>query len=236
MGNLVSTTQWSAILAIKDLSNPNAQKALANLCKKYWTPLYIYVRKKGYSLEDAQDLVQGFFADLIDKEYLKKVDKEKGKFRSFLLTAMNHYLINEWDKTRAQKRGGDKKLLSLDFEEAEVNYKNQPSDELSPDKIYERQWAINLLNRVFNNLKKEFDEDGKQNIFENIKNYLTYDDSDYSYMEIAQRVGMTEGAIKVTVHRARKRFGQLLRDEIVNTVSDPSEVEDEIRYLFTVFD
>lgn len=236
MGQFLSTTQWSSIILLKDLKNPEAQIALANLFKKYWTPLYIYVRRKGYNVEDSQDLVQGFFTDLIEKEYLKKADKEKGRFRSFLLSSMNHYLINEWDKKKALKRGGDKIILSLDFEEAEGNYKKEPSSSLSPDKIYERQWVVSLLNMVLDKLKQEFTENGKEQVYEEIKGCMTYEDTDTTYSEIAQKLGMSEGAIKVTIHRARKRFKELLHNEIMQTVANPNEIDDEIRYLFLAFD
>lgn len=231
----LSSTHWSAVINAQDLNNPEAYQALAKLYEKYWLPLYVYVRRKGYNVEDSQDLVQGFFTKLIEKEYLKKVSKEKGKFRTFLLMAMNNYIMNEWNKSMAQKRGGGSVPLPLDFETAEKIYSLEPATDISPDKIYERLWVTSLLNRVMDELGNEFSQKDKKDLFRYIKSYLIYDDPNDSYADIACKLQISEGIVKTSIHRARKRFGDLLKIEISHTLADTKDVEEEIRYLFSVF-
>jgi RNA polymerase sigma factor (sigma-70 family) len=212
--------------------SPQAHQALETLCRNYWYPLYAYVRRQGHSAHDAQDLTQAFFARLLEKNYLADVQREKGRFRSFLLASLKHFLANEWDREQALKRGGGKRLIALDEESAESRYKLEPKDDLSADKIYERRWALTLLDQVLAKLRGEFEKDGKLDQFETLKQYLSGGRTSVSYAQAADKLGMNEGAIKVAVHRLRKRYRELLRAEIAQTVATASEVEAEIRYLF----
>jgi RNA polymerase sigma factor (sigma-70 family) len=212
--------------------SPQAHQALETLCRNYWYPLYAYVRRQGHSAHDAQDLTQAFFARLLEKNYLADVQREKGRFRSFLLASLKHFLANEWDREQALKRGGGKRLIALDDDSAESRYKLEPKDDLSADKIYERRWALTLLDQVLTKLRGEFEKDGKLDQFEALKQYLSGGRTSVSYAQAADKLGMNEGAIKVAVHRLRKRYRKLLRAEIAQTVATASEVEAEIRYLF----
>ena len=212
--------------------SPQAQQALETLCGNYWYPLYAYVRRQGHSAHDAQDLTQAFFARLLEKNYLGDVQREKGRFRSFLLASLKHFLANEWDREQALKRGGGKRLIALDEDSAESRYKLEPKDEVSADKIYERRWALTLLDQVLAKLRGEFEKDGKLDQFETLKQYLSAGRTSVSYAQAGDKLGMNEGAIKVAVHRLRKRYRELLRAEIAQTVATASEVEAEIRYLF----
>ena len=212
--------------------SPQSQQALEMLCGNYWYPLYAYVRRQGHSAHDAQDLTQAFFARLLGKNYLADVQREKGRFRSFLLASLKHFLANEWDREQALKRGGGKRLIALDEDSAESRYKLEPKDDLSADKIYERRWALTLLDQVLAKLRGEFERDGKVEQFETLKQYLSAGRTSVSYAQAADKLGMNEGAIKVAVHRLRKRYRELLRAEIAQTVATASEVEAEIRYLF----
>jgi RNA polymerase sigma-70 factor (ECF subfamily) len=212
--------------------SPQAHQALETLCGNYWYPLYAYVRRQGHNAHDAQDLTQAFFARLLEKNYLADVQREKGRFRSFLLASLKHFLANEWDREQALKRGGGKRLMALDEDSAESRYKLEPKDDLSADKIYERRWALTLLDQVLAKLRAEFEKDGKLEQFETLKQYLSAGRTSVSYAQAADRLGMNEGAIKVAVHRLRKRYRELLRAEIAQTVATASEIEAEIRYLF----
>src|SRR5688572_18941874 len=212
--------------------SPQAHQALETLCGNYWYPLYAYVRRQGRSAHDAQDLTQAFFARLLEKNYLADVQREKGRFRSFLLASLKHFLANEWDREQALKRGGGKRLIALDEDSAESRYKLEPKDDLSADKIYERRWALTLLDQVLAKLRSEFERDGKLEQFETLKHYLSAGRTSVSYAQAADKLGMNEGAIKVAVHRLRKRYRELLRAEIAQTVATASEIEAEIRYLF----
>jgi RNA polymerase sigma-70 factor (ECF subfamily) len=209
-----------------------AQEALEALCGNYWYPLYAYVRRQGHNPHDAQDLTQAFFARLLEKNYLADVQREKGRFRSFLLASLKHFLANEWDRERALKRGGGRKLIALDEDSAESRYKLEPKDDLSADKIYERRWALTLLDQVLSKLRTEFEADGKTQQFDTLKDYLASGRTSVSYAQAAERLGMNEGAVKVAVHRLRKRYRELLRAEIAQTVATASEIDAEIRYLF----
>lgn len=229
------TTQWSVVLAAVGGQTEASRKALALLCERYWYPVYAYIRKRGHDVEDAQDLTQGFFARLMEKDYLKDVKRERGRFRSFLLASVKHYIANEAARARAQKRGGGQAPLSLDFEVAEGRYRLESVDDLTPDKIYERRWALALLDRTLGRLRDELAGESKANTFERLKPYLTSDAPRAPYRQLAEDLGTTEGAAKVAVHRLRRRFGDLVREEIVQTLANPDEVEDEIQYLFAVF-
>lgn len=225
------TTCWTLVLNAGGPKAAVAGEALEHLCRAYWYPLYAFVRRKGYAPHDAQDLTQGFFSYLLDKETLAKVAPEKGKFRTFLLTAMTNFLANEWDKEQAQKRGGGRKIQSLESEAAESRYQLEPSHDLTPERLYERQWAISLLDRVLANLRAEFEARGDLALFEELKVALTGNAD--SYAEVARRLGRSEGAVKVAVHRMRRRYRALVLAEVADTVAD-SEVEEELRHLFEI--
>ena len=219
-------------MAAGGTDSPRAYAALETLCTNYWYPLYAYVRRQGHGPHDAQDLTQAFFARLLEKNYLADVQREKGRFRSFLLASLKHFLANEWDRERALKRGGGRKLIALDDDSAESRYRLEPKDDLSADKIYERRWALTLLDKVLNTLHAEYEQGGKVEAFEILKPYLSAGRTSVSYALAAEKLGMNEGAVKVAVHRLRKRYRELLRAEIAQTVSTASEIEAEIRYLF----
>ena len=202
------------------------------MCQTYWHPLYAYVRRLGHSPPDAQDLTQEFFARLLEKNYLADADESRGRFRSFLLAALKHFLANEWDKASAQKRGGGQILIPIDFNAAETTCHFEPADETTAEKIFERRWALTLLDQVLRRLRAEFVRDGKEKLFEELKPTLTEASRSVRYAEIAARLGATEGAVKVAVHRLRQRYREVLRAEIADTVASPGEVEDELRSLF----
>lgn len=227
-----ATTRWTVVMAAGATDSPRACAALETLCTNYWYPLYAYVRRQGHGPHDAQDLTQAFFARLLEKNYLADVQREKGRFRSFLLASLKHFLANEWDRERALKRGGGRKLIALDDDSAESRYRLEPKDDLSADKIYERRWALTLLDKVLNTLRAEYEQGGKAEAFEILKPYLSAGRTSVSYAHAAEKLGMNEGAVKVAVHRLRKRYRELLRAEIAQTVSTTSEIEAEIRYLF----
>ena len=224
------TTHWSVVLTAGHSDTPRARAALETLCQTYWRPLYAYVRRRGYSLEDAQDLTQEFFARLLEHNRVGSVSPEKGRFRSFLLASMNHFLADEWDKARAQKRGGGK-VTFLDLRDAETKLGEQAPETLTPEKAFERRWAITLLEQVYQHLGQEYKEQGKAGLFEALRGSLAGAGGTAPYAELARQLGMTEGAVKVAVHRLRHRYRELLRGTIAETVSGPAEVEDELRYL-----
>lgn len=209
-----------------------AMEALEILCRTYWYPLYAYVRRRGFSPHDAQDLTQAFFAHLLGIDFLKSIAREKGKFRSFLLAALNHFLANEWDKAQTAKRGGGARFISLDDEAAESRYRLEPVDEASPEKIFARRWALTLLEQVMTRLRAEFAANGKAELFDELKAFLSGGHGKSTYADVAARLRLTEGAVKVAVHRLRQRNRQLLRAEIAHTVSSPAEIDDEIKHLF----
>lgn len=228
------STRWTIVLTAGRSDTTQARAALEKLCQTYWYPLYAYVRRQGHLPEDAQDLTQAFFAKLIAKHYLGDVDRTKGKFRSFLLAALKHFLANEWDKFRAQKRGGSHTVIALDAQTAESRYHLEPVDAMSADKIYERRWALTLLDEVLKRLREEYVADGKAALFDQLKETLTGERGSIPYAEIGQRLGMGEGAVKVAVHRLRQHYREQLRTEIAETVASPGEVEEELRHLFSV--
>ncbi len=229
-----ATTHWTVVLAAGRGASPGAFEALEQLCRTYWYPLYAFIRRRGHDAHEAQDLTQGFFARFLEKNYLGDVDRSKGRFRSFLLASLKHFLANEWDRRNALKRGGGRTVIALDDREAESRYRLEPKDEWSADKIYERRWALTLLDRVLARLQEEFVSAGKAEQFEHLKLFLSLGKNAAPYADVAAKLGMTEGAVKVAVHRMRHRYRELLRNEIARTVSSPAEVEEEIRCLFQV--
>jgi len=212
-------------------SSPEAKTALATLCETYWFPLYAFVRRQGYDAQDAQDLTQGFFTRLLEKKDLRDVQRERGKFRSFLLASMKHFLMNEWDRTQAQKRGGGQRMLSVDFDEAESRLRLEPSHEQTPEVIFEKQWALTLLDRVRAVLREEFVRAHKAEQFDRLHVYLTGEKSVVTYAEVAEELRISEAAVKMAVSRLRRRFHKRLRKEIAQTVATEDEVDDEIRAL-----
>jgi len=220
------------VLAAGGADSPAAKEALVRLCERYWMPLYVFVRRQGYSVHDAQDLTQGFFARLIEKQDLAGVDRARGKFRSFLLAAMKHFIANEWDRARAQKRGGGITMLSFDDADAERRYEQEAADPSTPEQHFDRRWALTLLDQVLARLGEEMAGAGKADLFEALKFSLT-GAGGAAYGEIARRLGTTEGALKVAVHRLRDRYRTLLRAEIAETVGSAADVDDELRQLFS---
>jgi DNA-directed RNA polymerase specialized sigma24 family protein len=233
-GTDFTTTHWSVVLAAGQGDSPQAAEALERLCAGYWHPLYAFVRRQGCSPPDAEDRLQTFFACLLEKHYLNEVDRSKGRFRSFLLAALKHFLANEWDRARAQKRGGQIQFLSLEGELAEGRYSEEPAAEVTPERVYEKQWACVLLERVMERLEQDFNEAGKGHLFAALKGFLVGDRPSVSYAALAAKFETTEAALKMKVQRMRYRYQRLLREEIAQTVASPEEVEDEIRYLFSV--
>jgi RNA polymerase sigma factor (sigma-70 family) len=226
------TTHWSLVIAAGQRESPESVDALVRLCTTYWYPLYAFVRRQGYRSEDAQDLTQAFFAKLLEKNYVGAADRQRGKFRSFLLASLKHFLSNERDYARARKRGGGQPVMSLDFESAETRYRHEPADTMTPERLFERRWALTLLDRVLSRLQDEYAAAGNLPLFERLKQFLTAEKGATPYREVAQQAAMTEGAVKVAVHRLRKRYRDLLEDEIAHTVSHAEDVQDELRQLF----
>ena len=228
-----ATTHWSVVLAAAKEATPETAAALERLCRTYWYPLYAYARRRGYSPENAQDQTQGFFLRLLRKHYLGQIDPSKGKFRSFLLAAFNHFLADEWDRATAVKRGGRATLLALDPESAEQRLA-EVSMAHSPEQIFERCWALAFLQQVLGRLREEASQAGRAAHFEELKIFLTGERSPVSYAELAAKLGSSETGLRKEVQRLRHRYGELLREEIARIVANPAEMEDELRHLFAV--
>jgi RNA polymerase sigma factor (sigma-70 family) len=225
------TTRWTLVMAAARDTTAGARPALAELCERYWAPLYAYARRDGHSVEEAQDLTQAFFARFLEKDYVAAADPARGRFRSFLLASFKHFMSNERDRERAQKRGGGRFHVSLEFESAEASYRLEPPDTLTPEGLFERRWAIELIDRVITQLAADRAKVGAGDEFERLKGLLVGERDDGKYSETAKVLGTTEGALRVTVHRLRRRFRDLLRAEIAATVADDSEIDREIRHL-----
>lgn len=230
-GDYFVTTRWTVVLHAGRKSSPQSDRALGELCQTYWYPLYAYVRRHGKTKEDAEDLVQAFFEKFLAKNYLEGLSAERGKFRAFLLASLKHFLANEWDKSQRQKRGGGVTHLSLDWQGADERFHLDPPDPRSPDRTFDREWALALLERVVVRLRDECAADGKAGLFEQAKGCLMVGESAIPYAEAAKTLGMDEGAVRVAVHRLRKRYRELLRDEIAQTLDDPAQVAEELRAL-----
>jgi len=227
-----ATTHWSIIIAASDSASSQHEPALSTLCQTYWFPLYVYLRRRGYDNHQAEDYTQGFFAGILERKGLQKADPKFGKFRSFLLASLKNFLADEWDRDRAQKRGGDRKVLSLDFNAAASRYAQEPEHKLSPEKLFERSWALTVLCRAMDRLKAESTVSNKQQLFDCLKIYLTAEKDAVPYKDVADKLNMTKGAVKVTVHRLRRRYRELVRDEIAQTVTTEAQIDEEIRDLF----
>jgi DNA-directed RNA polymerase specialized sigma24 family protein len=226
-----ATTRWSLVLAAGQPTSARSAEALASLCELYWYPVYAFIRRQGYRAEDGADLTQAFFARVLEKNYFHDADPARGRFRAFLCASIRHFLSNERDRARALKRGGNQPPISLDLQTAEGRYQFEPRDDLTPEKLFDRHWALMLLERVLARLRDEHVSAGKADLFDLLNGFLTGDSRTVAYGDVAKTSGMTEGAVKVAVHRLRRRFRDALVQEIAETVSDPGDIDAEIEYL-----
>lgn len=232
-GGPFQTTHWSVVLTAGRGDSPLAWEAIEKLCRSYWPPVYAFVRRKGYDRPEAEDLTQEFFARLLERRTLSGITREGGRFRSFLLTALQHFLVNDWRRSQCLKRGGGYRFLS--FEEFRVEAEGRPGPVgLTPERLYERRWALRVLEQAMERLRQEHVAAGKQALFDRLKGYLSGEKSSVPYATIAAELGLTTTAAKVAVHRLRRRYGHWVRHEVAQTVSAPEEVEEEIRHLFAV--
>jgi RNA polymerase sigma factor (sigma-70 family) len=230
-GQWFATTHWSVVLAAARNDCQKASAALEQLCRTYWYPLYSYVRRRGCSPEDAQDLTQEFFARFLEKNSLSHARSERGRFRNFLLTSLQNFLTHEWERGQAQKRGGGRRLLPWDELTPEIRYTAEANSEAAPDRAFEERWAATLFQQALTRLRQEFVATGKGNQFDELKVYLSTEPVDGDYDVIAMRLNMTRKSVPVAVHRLRKRYGEMVREEVANTVSSPAEIEAEMRHL-----
>ena len=224
------TTHWSQVLLAADHHLPNSAQALEKLCRTYWPPLYCYLRRDGRSSHEAEDLTQAFFARLLERNSLATADPTRGRFRNFLLTALKNFVVNEWRSQHAQKRGGHSQILSLDAETTEGYYVAEPGHHLTPEVVYDKQWALTVIERVMDRSRAEYATTGKADLFEDLKYFLAAKKGT-PHADLAIKHGITASAIGVAIHRLRQRYAELLREEIAATVNDPAEIDDEIRYL-----
>jgi RNA polymerase sigma-70 factor (ECF subfamily) len=230
------TTRWSLVLQAGGSQAPLAQESLAELCGSYWYPLYAYIRRRGYDPDEARDLTQDFFARALEKGLLAEADPSRGRFRSFLRTVCAHFLANRRDWDQARKRGGGRTILPIDSVDAEGRYARELANEVTPERIFDRSWALTLLGRVLDQLGREYDEAGKAAAFEALRGMLSGDSEVQSYTAVAIRLGTSEGAARVAALRLRRRYGELLRQEIAATLAEPDDVDDEIKALFSALD
>src|SRR5271154_4533820 len=226
------TTRWTLVVAAGDPRRKEARSALASLCENYWYPLYAFLRRRGYPVEQAQDLTQEFFMRVLEGRYLDRADPERGRFRSFILTSLKFFVADEEDRQRARKRGGGA-LVPLEFPSGEERYQREPAHDETPERVFERRWALSVLDRVVERLRNEFVQHGRPEHFERLKVFLL-GQSDAPYAALAHEMNTSEGALKVAVHRLRKRYRELFRQEIADTVADPVDVESELRFLADV--
>ncbi len=228
------TTRWSLVLKAQDEASPDFDEAMGALCRGYWYPLYAFVRSQGHGPHDAQDLTQEFFARLLSKDWLKPASRDKGRFRAFLCVAMKHFLANEWDRQRALKRGGLHTHVPLDAVLAEQRFQHEPVDSMSPDRIYERRWALTLLEQAMARLRDDYTAQNKEREFDELKDCLTAGRGMIPYPDKAGALGVSEGAARVAVHRLRKRYREVFRATVADTVSAAQEVEEELRHVAAV--
>lgn len=234
-GQWFTTTCWTDLMVAKEGESPQAHEALGRLCNTYWYPLYAYIRRQGRSSQDAEDLTQAFFYQILKKNYLGAVDRKKGKFRSFLLASLNHFLSNERAFRNAEKRGGGKVLFSLDEQLADERFQAEPSTNATPEKMYELQWAETVLTEARHRLQGECEVSGKGRLYRELGDYVMEDPASGEYLTVSTRLGMTPGAVAVAVHRLRQRLGKILKEEVAQTVGSPEEVETELRHLCKVY-
>ena len=216
--------------------SPDSRRALESLCEAYWYPLYAYVRRRVSDVNEAQDLTQAFFVELLRKNYVGSATPERGRFRAFLLTALKHFLSKQWDKARAQKRGGGRAGISLDFKDADSRYRIEPCGGLTAEQLYDRQWALTLLGQIMERLENEFAEKGNAKRFQHLSGFIIGEHSGTTYGDVAAKLNITEAAAKMAAHRMRRRYRHLLREEIAQTVDGPDDVDDEIRNLFATLE
>ena len=229
------TTQWSLVISAGSRASPASDRALATLCQSYWLPLYAYARRRVADVDEARDLTQGFFVVLLEKNFLADADRSRGRFRAFLITAFKHFLANQWAKARTLKRGGGVSPLSLDFPAGDARIGQAVIDKLTPDQVFHRQWALTLLDQVIHRLEAEYRQSGKSEQFEQLKDFLVGMPEEKSYADVAEGLGTTEAAAKMSAHRLRRRYRDLLRSEIAQTVANPEEIDGEIHSLFQLF-
>ncbi len=230
------TTRWSQVKAAGDSQVVGSERALAELCAQYWTPLYAYARRRGHDAEDARDLTQAFFAKLLEKRDLKSADPTRGRFRTFLLSSMQNFLAGEWRKDHALKRGGGVEVLSLDYDSAEDTYLREPSHDLSPEAVYERRWALGLIEQAVAELQTQYLKAGNGDLFEALKGYLGGDVEVLPYAELSRQLGQSEGALRTAATRMRARWRKRIRELVAETVIDESEIQDELRSLIAAVD
>jgi RNA polymerase sigma factor (sigma-70 family) len=227
-------TRWSVVLRAGVETGSDGKIALERLCRDYWFPLYAFVRRRGHSPEDAEDVTQGFMLHLIEGPLLGRADQERGRFRSFLLGALQHFLAKELRRQQTVKRGGNREIVSLDAEEGERRFAQEPADEVTPEVQFERSWAFALLERVFARLRAEYERAGRAELFEKLEPYLAGKESMPGYEQLARQIGQSPSGVGVSIHRMRRRYGELLRDEIAQTVASPAEAESELVHLMAV--
>jgi RNA polymerase sigma-70 factor (ECF subfamily) len=232
---IFATTHWSVVLGALDREPGASSQALEKLCQAYWYPLYAYARRLGQSAADAEDLTQGFFAKLLEKDYLKAAARDKGRFRTFLLTALKRFMANEWDRQHARKRGGFSTVVPIDSTSAEEKYGCEPACDLQPDVLFDRHWALALLEQTMSQLQEEYVASGRAVLFEHLRDCLAQEDVALPYAKIAEHLKSTEAAIKMAMHRFRTRYREVLREQIAQTVTSEAEVEEEVRHLFAAF-
>lgn len=228
-----ATTCWTDVFQAANRDAIDGQVALDALCRQYWYPLYSFIRRKGHSESDAEDLTQAFFQFLLEKNSLAKADQLRGKFRTFLLSSVSHFLLNQYRFERAKKRPPDS-AATMDFQAAEQRYQQEPVDQLTPEKVFDRTWAITLLQASMEDLRQHYQASGKVELYERLSPFLVRDSQNQTYAELASQLGMTESAIKVTIHRMRERSRRLLRDKIAQTVENESQIDQEINELFEI--
>ena len=229
-----ATTSWTQVLAAREAPSTESRAALDGLCRTYWYPLYAFVRRQGHDAEEARDLTQAYFAELLDKGYLEDYDPARGRFRVFLKTSIRHFLSKERDKARTWKRGGHTDVFSLDIHGVEGRYRHEPVDRLTPEEIFERRWTLTILERVLDQLRREQGEAEAGQRFALLEGFLTGGNGGRSLRDVAAELQTSEGAVKTALYRLRQRFGRLLREEIAETVANPDEVDDEVKHLLHV--
>jgi RNA polymerase sigma-70 factor (ECF subfamily) len=225
-----ATTRWSLVLAVRDAQSPDAAAALATLCETYWYPVYAFIRRTGLDGDAAKDMTQAFFTRVLEKDYFGQARQERGRFRSFLLSAVRHFLANERDFAQAQKRGGSHPHLSLEFDDGERTYQIEPVDLDTPERLYERRWALAAIDGALARVRTRYEHSGKVELFARLRPFLTGDEPQ-SYAELATALGVTEGSLRVAVHRMRQQFAATMREIIADTVAGPDEVDEELREL-----
>ncbi len=231
-----ATTRWSLVLAAGNNADDDSDSALAELCTQYWSPLYAYARRRGYNADDARDLTQAFFVKLLENRDLQAADQTRGRFRTFLLAAMKNFISGQWRKDNAQKRGGAVELLPLDFDSAEQSYGLEPFHELTPEAVYERRWALSLLDHAVTDLQIQYTRDGKAELFAALKGFLGSEQDVLPYAELSQQVGLSEGSLRTAVSRLRSRWRTRIRELVAETVDSEADVQDELRILISSFD